>query len=94
MNTAGMKDIHILIKALIFFQAIDTGMHDDPPDPAFKSALALKCVYLGKNFDKSLLQHVLGILPIVGKPIAYSQHFRAVPVVQLPLGSSLVLETA
>jgi hypothetical protein len=69
-------------------------MNDDPPDPTLKCTLILKGVYLGKYFYKSFLQHILRILPVMSKPIAYSQHLRAVPAVQLALGSGHILQTA
>jgi hypothetical protein len=69
-------------------------MNDDPPDPTLKCTLVLKGVHLGKHLDKPFLQHIFGILPVVGEPVAYRQHLRAVTIVQLTLGSGYILQTA
>jgi hypothetical protein len=31
-----MYDINTLIELLVLFQIVDTGVNDDPPDPAFQ----------------------------------------------------------
>src|SRR6185312_1623942 len=89
-----LYEIHTFIEALIFFQVIDTGMHHDPPDPAFKSPLALKSMHLEKDFNKSILEHIFCIFAVMRKPETYCQHFGAIPLVELPLGSSMILQTA
>jgi hypothetical protein len=89
-----MHDIQAFVESLVLFQVVDTGMNDDPPDPTLKCTLVLKGVYLGKYLDKPFLQHIFSILPVVGEPVAYCQHFRAVPIVQLALGSGHILQTA
>jgi hypothetical protein len=89
-----MKDIHTLIKSLILFQVIDASMHNNPPDPTFKGTLVLERMYLRKYLDKSFLQHIFCIFSVMGKPVAHSKHFRTVPVIQLLLGSSMILQTS
>ena len=53
----------------MFFQKIDTGMYYDSPDPALKRAFILKSMYVGKNFDERLLEHILRILPVGGETV-------------------------
>jgi hypothetical protein len=79
------------MKPLVLLKVVDAGMHYDPPNPSLKSSLVLKSVYLGKYFNKSFLKHILRIFPVMCISITDSQHLRAKPVKQFPLGSSLVL---
>jgi hypothetical protein len=74
----------------MFFQKIDTGMYYDSPDPALKRAFILKSMYVGKNFDERLLEHIFGIFSGRRKPIANTEHFGTVLVVQFPLCGSIV----
>jgi hypothetical protein len=69
-------------------------MNDDPPNPTLESTLVLKGVHLGKHFYKSFLQHILRIFPVVGEPVADSQHLRTVSIVQFALGGGQILQTA
>jgi hypothetical protein len=47
-------------------------------------------MYVGKNFDERLLEHIFGIFSGGRKPITYTEHFGTVLVVQFPLCGSIV----
>ena len=85
-----MNQVYTFVEFFILLQDIDTGMNNDSPDPSFESAPVFKCVNLCKDLDKTLLQHIFCIFPVVGKTITYCQHLGAVPVVQFPLGGSII----
>jgi hypothetical protein len=47
--------ISTLIELLVLLQNIDTGMHNNTPDPSFKGATILKSMYLQKDLYKAFL---------------------------------------
>lgn len=69
-------------------------MNDNPPDPALERALVLKSMYVGKNFDERLLEHVFRILPVGGEAVTNAEHLRAILVVQFPLRCCIVFKTS
>jgi len=69
-------------------------VHNNPPYPSFEGTFILKRMYLGKHFNKSFLEHILRILPIMCKPVTYRQHLGAVSVIQLPLCSSITMQAS
>jgi hypothetical protein len=47
-------------------------------------------MYVGKNLDKRLLEHVFRIFPTGRKAVADAEHFGTVLVVQFPLRRSII----
>jgi hypothetical protein len=69
-------------------------MNNDSPDPALERAFILKSMYMGKNLDKRLLEHIFRILPAGREAVADAEHFGTVLVVQFPLRSSIIFKAA
>src|SRR5687767_1280137 len=81
LECSSVNDIYAFIELFIFLEVIDTGVYHDPPYPTLKRTFVLKGVYLGKYFNKTLLQHILRIFPVVGKPVTHRKHLRTKAVV-------------
>ena len=69
-------------------------MNNDSPDPALERALILKRMYVGKNFDERLLEHILRILPVGGETVTNAEHLRAILVIQFPLRCCIIFKTS
>jgi hypothetical protein len=80
-----MDDIYTIRKLLVLLEIVDAGMNDDASDPAFEGTAVLKLVDLGEYLDETFLEHVLGVFPALGIPVAYRQHLGTVSVIQFLL---------
>ena len=69
-------------------------MNYDSPDPALERALILKSMYVGKNFNERLLEHIFRILPIGRETVTDAEHLRAILVVQFPLRCCIIFKTS
>lgn len=90
MNHVGFRQFNVLIEFPVSLQEVDAGMNYDSPDPALERAFILKSMYVGKNLDKRLLEHVFRIFPTGRKAVADAEHFGTVLVVQFPLRRSII----
>ena len=75
LDTTGMNEIYAFIEPLIFLQMIDTGVNNDPPDPALQCTPVFEGVYLVEDLDKSFLQHIFCVFAVVSIAVANHQHF-------------------
>jgi hypothetical protein len=69
-------------------------MYDNAPYPSFQGSFAPVLKQLGKYFYKTFLQHILRILPVFGKAVAYTQHAWTVTGIQGFLCSSIIFQTS